>query len=61
MFMFGKKKKANQEEDVQSPSSKQRVEQSEREAEEKIVYFLLISLAVFSVVVIYLGVAKEFN
>ncbi len=61
MFMFGKKKKANQEDAVQSPTSKQRVEQSEREAEEKIVYFLLISLAVFSVVVIYLGMAKEFN
>ena len=58
--MFGKKK-ANKEEAAQSPDAKQRLEQSEREAEEKIVYFLLISLAVFGVVIIYLGMAKEFN
>ncbi|WNB92411.1 hypothetical protein [Bacillus sp. NEB1478] len=58
--MFGKKK-ANTDDTAQSPDARQRLEQSEGKAEEKFIYFLLISLAVFGAVIIYLGMAKEFN
>ncbi|MBY6037252.1 hypothetical protein KUV80_11330 [Fictibacillus nanhaiensis] len=62
MFGFGKKQKqSNTEDGSQAQATDQEKRQTEKEAEEKIVYFFLIGLAVFGVVILYIGISKEFT
>jgi hypothetical protein len=62
MFGIGKKRQQQPKEDgTQGQATPAEKRQSENEAEEKIVYFFLISTAIFAVVVLYLGIAKEFT
>jgi hypothetical protein len=63
MFGFGKKKKHEQgnEDGTQVQSTVAEKKQTEKEAEEKIVYFFLISTAIFGVVLLVLGISKEFT
>jgi hypothetical protein len=63
MFGFRKKKKHEQgkEDGTQVQSTVAEKKQTEKEAEEKIVYFFLISTAIFGVVLLVLGISKEFT
>lgn len=63
MFGFGKRKKHEQgkKDGTQDQSTDAEKKQTEKEAEEKIVYFFLISTAIFAAVLLYLGIAKEFT
>lgn len=63
MFGFGKKKKHQQgkEDGTEVQSTDAEKKQTEREAEEKIVYFFLITTALFGAVLLILGIAKEFT
>lgn len=63
IFGFGKKKKHEQgkKDGTQNQSTEAEKRQTEKEAEEKIVYFFLISTAIFGVVVLYIGISKEFT
>ncbi|MET3726778.1 Co/Zn/Cd efflux system component [Fictibacillus halophilus] len=57
----GKQKKKTSQGSGKSESTESEKRQSEKEAEEKIVYFFLISTAVFGVVVLYLGISREMS
>lgn len=61
IFGFGKKKKNEQgkEDGNQAQSTNAEKRQTEKEAEEKIVYFFLISTALFGIILLYLGISKE--
>jgi hypothetical protein len=63
VFGFGKKKKHEQgkEDGTQGQATDAEKKQTEKEAEEKIVYFFLISTAIFGAVLLYLGISKEFT
>jgi hypothetical protein len=63
MFGFGKKKKHEQgkEDGTHAQSTDAEKKQTEKEAEEKIVYFFLISTAIFGTVLLILGISKEFT
>ncbi|KZE64024.1 hypothetical protein AWM68_13020 [Fictibacillus phosphorivorans] len=61
MFGFGKQKKRTSQGSGKSESTETEKSQSEKEAEEKIVYFFLISTAIFGIVVLYLGISKEMS
>ncbi|MCM3717623.1 hypothetical protein [Fictibacillus phosphorivorans] len=63
MFGFGKKNKHDQgkQNGTDVSSTKAEKEQSEREAEEKIVYFFLIGTAILGTILLYLGISKEFT
>jgi Ca2+/Na+ antiporter len=63
MFGFGKKNNHEQgkEDGTQNQSTDAEKKQTEKEAEEKIVYFFLIGTAIFGAVLLYLGISKEFT
>ncbi|WP_226536346.1 hypothetical protein [Fictibacillus halophilus] len=63
MFGFGKKNEHEQgkEDGTQNQSTDAEKKQTEKEAEEKIVYFFLIGTAIFGAVLLYLGISKEFT
>ncbi|MED1865791.1 hypothetical protein P4V41_20220 [Fictibacillus nanhaiensis] len=61
MFGFGKQKKKTSQGSGKSEATETEKMQSEKEAEEKIVYFFLISTVIFGVVVLYLGISREMS